>query len=166
MHKCRDNSNYLSPVLGLVRVCFISWLLLSVISHFDMVAEQVMKTFSWLWTQTRRTIKTETTITSSSGGSRRLKWNYHLKEVAEINMFAHDHRPNPRVPQPTSFDRMKPSFMEWSEEIITFLVVIDYQKFIPLLTAAASSKDVIQANVMFHGCLVISCQKHEEKGGG
>ena len=68
-------------------------------------------------------------------------------------MFAHDHGLNPSVPQPTSFDGIKPSFMQWSEEIIIFLAVADYQKFIPLFTAAASSKDVIQADVMFTGVL-------------
>ena len=63
-------------------------------------------------------------------------------------MFAHDHRLNPRVPQPTSCDGVK-SFMEWSEEVIAFLAVTDYQEFTPLLTAAASSKEVIQSDVMF-----------------
>ena len=72
---------------------------------------------------------------------------------ADVNMFAHDPRLNPKVPQPTSFDGIKPSFLEWSEEIIACLAVTDYQKFIPLLTAAASSKDVIQADVMFTGVL-------------
>ena len=68
-------------------------------------------------------------------------------------MLAHDHRLNPRVPQPTSFDGVKPSFMEWSEEAIAFLAVTDSQELMLLLTAAASSKDVIQANVMFTGVL-------------
>ena len=73
-------------------------------------------------------------------------------------MLAHDHRLNPRF-QPTSFDGTKPSFMEWSEEVIAFLAVTDYQKFIPLLTAAASSKDVIQADVMFTGALSDTIEK-------
>ena len=93
------------------------------------------------------------TITSSSGEQKRFKWNLHLKEGATVNMFAHDHRLNPKVHQPTSFDGMKSSFMEWSEEVIAFLAVTDNQKFIPLLTAAASSKEVIQADVMFTGVL-------------
>ena len=54
---------------------------------------------------------------------------------------------NLRVPQPTSFDGIKPSFMEWSE------ATTDYQEFIPLLTAVASLKDVIQADVMCTGVL-------------
>ena len=41
--------------------------------------------------------------------------------------------------------------MEQSEEVIAFLAVADYQEFILLLTAAASSKDIIQADVMFVG---------------
>ena len=59
-------------------------------------------------------------------------------------MFAQDHRA-PRVPQPTSFDDVKPSFLEWSEEVIAYLAVTDYHEFIPLLSAAAAaSKDVIE----------------------
>ena len=65
-------------------------------------------------------------------------------------MFAHDHFLNT---QPTSFDGVKSSFTAWSKEVIAFLAVTDYQEFIPLLTAAASSKDVIQADVMFTGVL-------------
>ena len=87
------------------------------------------------------------------------------KEGAEANMFAHDRRLNPRVPQPTSFDGVKPSFMEWSDEVIAFLAVTDYQEFILLLTAAASSKDVIQADVMFISVLsdlVQDIKKKEE----
>ena len=68
-------------------------------------------------------------------------------------MFSHDHSPNPRVPHPTAFDGVKPSFMEWSETIIAFLAVTDYQKFIPLLSAGSSSKDVIHKNIMFKGAL-------------
>ena len=79
-------------------------------------------------------------------------------------MIAHDHRLNPHMPQPTSFDGIKPSFMEWSENI-AFLAVIDYQKFIPLLTAAPSSKDVIQADVMFMGVLSDLVENLKKKGG-
>ena len=67
-------------------------------------------------------------------------------------MFAHEHRV-PRVPQPTSFDGVKPSCLEWSEKVIAYLAVTDYQKFIPLLSAAAASKDVIEKDVMFKGIL-------------
>ena len=95
---------------------------------------------------------TKTTITSSSGETRGFKWDFHLKEGADVNMFAHDHRA-PRVPQPTSFDGVKPSFLEWSEEVIVYLAVKDYQEFIPLLSAAAASTDVIEKDVMFKGIL-------------
>ena len=43
--------------------------------------------------------------------------------------------------------------MEWSEELIAFLAVIGYQRFIPLRAAAASSKDVIKSKVMSKGVL-------------
>ena len=43
--------------------------------------------------------------------------------------------------------------MEWSEQIIAYLAITDYQEFIPLLMAAASSKHVIEKEVMFKGIL-------------
>ena len=67
-------------------------------------------------------------------------------------MFGDDHRV-PLVPQPTSFDGVKPSFLEWSEEVTAYLAVTDYQEFKPLLSAAETSKDVIEKNVMFKGML-------------
>ena len=137
--------------------------LVILIRHLDMVAEQVHKNVIWCSQLLRRmiTLKTDTsqmTITSSSSSSsssgkeRRFKGDLHLKEGAEVNMFAHDHSLNPRVPQPMSFDGVRPSFMEWSKVVIAFLAVTDYQEFIPLLTAVASSKDVIRA-VVFTGAL-------------
>ena len=55
------------------------------------------------------------------------------------------------------------SFMEWSEEIIAFLAISDYQEFIFLLTAAASSEDVIQADVMSTGVLSKPSKRSKEK---
>ena len=95
---------------------------------------------------------TKTTITSLSGEERKFKWDFHLQDGVDINMFAHDHRA-PRVSQPTSFDGVKPSFLEWSEEVIAYLAVTDYHEFIPLLSAAAASKDIIEKDVMFKGIL-------------
>ena len=43
--------------------------------------------------------------------------------------------------------------MERSEEAIAFLAVTDYQEFIPLLAAAASSKDVVESGMMLKGVL-------------
>ena len=87
-------------------------------------------------------------------------------------MFAQDHKV-PRVPQPTSFDGVKPSFLEWSEEVIAYLAVTDYHEFIPLLSAAAASKDVIEKDVMFKGILSenmetidkVTAQKVQERAG-
>ena len=92
------------------------------------------------------------TITSSSGETKKFKWDYHLKEGADVNMFVHDHRV-PRVPQPTSFDGIKPSCLEWSKEVIAYLAVTDNQEFILFQSAAAASKDVIDKDVMFKGIL-------------
>ena len=73
-------------------------------------------------------------------------------------MFAQDHSV-PRVPQPTSFDGVKPSFLEWSEEVIAYLAVTDYHEFIPLLSAAAASKGVIEKDVMFKRILSETLEK-------
>ena len=43
--------------------------------------------------------------------------------------------------------------MEWSEEIIAYLAVTDYQKLIPFLMAPTSSKNIIEKHVMFNGIL-------------
>ena len=117
---------------------------------FDMVAELVRTKVQEIKEKIRS--MTKTTVTSSSGEEKRFKWDFHLQEGVDINMFAHDHRV-PRVPQPTSFDGVKPSFLEWSEEVIAYLAVTDYHEFIPLLSAAAASKDVIEKDVMFKGIL-------------
>ena len=79
--------------------------------------------------------ESRTTVASLSGERRRANWDLHLKRRAEVNMFSHDHRLHPRVPQPTSFDGVKPSFVEWSQEVITFLAVTDYHELILLLSA-------------------------------
>ena len=120
------------------------------IISFDMVAELVRTKVQEIKEKIRSI--TKTTITSSPGEERRFKWDFHLQEGVDISMFAHAHRVT-CVPQPTSFDDVKPSFLEWSEEVIAYLAVTDYHEFIPLLSAAAASKDVIEKDVMFKGIL-------------
>ena len=121
------------------------------VSSFDMVAELVRTKVQKI----RNRIRSMTKTTSSSSGERkRPKWNLNLQEGTDINMFARDHRV-PRVPQPTSFDGVKPSFLEWSEEVIAYLAVTDYHEFIPLLSAAAASKNVIEKM----SCSKGSCQR-------
>ena len=114
---------------------------------FDMVAELVRTKVQKI----RNKIRSMTKTTSKSGEEKKSKWDFHLQEGADVNMFAQDHRV-PRVRQPTSFDGVKPSFLEWSE-VIAYLAVTDYHEFIPLLSAAAASKDVIEKDVMFKGIL-------------
>ena len=125
-----------------------------IVAHFDMVAELARIKVHKI----RRIIRTlmKTIITSSSGETKKFKWDYHLKEGADVNMFAHDHRV-PCVPQPTSFDGIQPSFLEWSEEeVIAYLAVTDYQEFIiPLLSAAAASKMSLRKTLCSKG----SCQR-------
>ena len=68
-------------------------------------------------------------------------------------MFSSDPKLNPRLPSPTSFDGVKPSYVEWSEEILTFLSVTDYQEFVPILQAVTGHKDVITKKVFIEGVL-------------
>ena len=75
-------------------------LLVSFTRHFDMVAEQVRGTIIWCIQLVSRMITSKadtskTTITSS-GKEKRFKWDFDLGEGTEINMFAHDHRLNPK----------------------------------------------------------------------
>ena len=58
-------------------------------------------------------------------------------------MITHDLKFNPRLPSPMSFDRVKPSYVEWSEELLTRLSITDYQKFVPILHAVTGHEDVI-----------------------
>ena len=93
------------------------------------------------------------TSSSSSSGERKKTFNHHLKEGREVNTFSHDHRLEPRLPYMIALAGVKPSFMEWSEEVTEFLTVTDYQEFTPLLSVATLSKDVIEKDVMFKGVL-------------
>ena len=130
----------------LVMFAFCEHLVIS----FDMVAGLVRTKVQEIKERIRS--MTKTTIASLSGEEKKFRWDFHLQEGADINMFAHDHRV-PRVPQPTSFDGVKPSLLEWSEEVIAYLAVTDYHEFIPLFSAAAASKDVIEKDVIFKGIL-------------
>ena len=120
------------------------------VTHFDMVAELVRTKVHKI----RGIIRslTKTTITSSSGETKKFTWSHHLKEGADVNVFGNDDRV-PRVPQPTSFQGVKPSFLEWSKEVIAYLAATDNQEFTPFLAAAAASKNVIEKDVMFKGIL-------------
>ena len=45
------------------------------------------------------------------------------------------------------------SYVEWSEEVLTFLSVTDYQEFVPILQAVTGHKDVITKKVFIEGVL-------------
>ena len=66
-------------------------------------------------------------------------------------MFTNDPILNPRLPSPTSFDGVKPSYVEWSEELLTHRSVTDYQEFVPILQAITGHKDVITKKVFIEG---------------
>ena len=113
-------------------------------------------------------------ITSSSGEKEEDQWKSRLQEESDIKMFSSDPKLNPRLPSPTSFVGVKPSYVEWSEEILTFLSVTDYQEFVPILQAVTGHKDVIAKKIFIEGVLSmvghgvaffggfneVTCQKH------
>ena len=78
-------------------------------------------------------------------------------------MFSNDPKLNPRLPSPTSFDGVKPSYVEWSEEILTFLSVTDYQEFVPIFQAVTGHKDVITKKVFIEGVLSEIVEEIKEK---
>ena len=133
---------------------------------FDMVAEQAIQvrgTAIWLVMLVRRIIRSKKMITSSSSSSsssggrkKTFKFNHHLKEGREVNTFSHDHRLEPRVPHMTAFAGVKPSFMEWSEEVLEFLAVTDYRAFIPLLWVATLSRTSLRKMSCSKGSYPIS----------
>ena len=92
-------------------------------------------------------------ITSSSGEEERSHWSSKLQKESDIKMFSSDPKLNPRLPSPTTFDGVKPSYVEWSEEILTFLSVTDYQEFVPVLQAVIGHKDVITKKIFIEGVL-------------
>ena len=69
------------------------------------------------------------TSSSSSPGEERYHWSSNLQEESDIKMFTNDPKLNPRFPSPLSFDGFKPSCIEWSEELLTYLSVTGYQEF-------------------------------------
>ena len=68
-------------------------------------------------------------------------------------MFATAPKLNPRLPSPTSIDGVKPSYVEWLEELLMYLSVTDYQEFVPILQAVTGHKDVITKKVFIEGVL-------------
>ena len=102
-------------------------------------------------------------ITSSSGEEERDHWKSRLQEESDIKMFSSDPKFNPRLPSPTSFDGVKPSYVEWSEEILAFLSVTDYQEFVPILQAVTGHKDVITKKVFIEGVLSDIVEEIKEK---
>ena len=103
---------------------------------------------------TTTTVTTTRPITSSSGVEReKPHWNSKLQEEWDIKMFTNNPKLNPKLPSPTSFDGVKPSYVEWSEELLTYLSVTDDQEFVPILQAVTGHKNVITNNVFIEGIL-------------
>ena len=78
-------------------------------------------------------------------------------------MFTNDPKLNPRLPSPTSLDSVKPSYIEWLEELLTYLSVTDYQEFVPILQAVTGHKDVITKKVFVEGVLSEIIEEIKEK---
>ena len=149
--------------LSSLDLCFHSSLVIVIVKSilvFDMVAEQCpipgqlnLATSFCPSCQVTTTTVTTNQITSSSGEEERSHWSSRLQEELDIKMFSNDPRLNPRLPSPTTFDGVKPSYVEWSEEILTFLSVTDYQEFVPVLQAVIGHNDVITKKVFMEGVL-------------
>ena len=78
-------------------------------------------------------------------------------------MFINDPKLNPRLPSPTSFNGVKPSYVEWSEEVLTYLSVTDFQEFVPILHAVSGHKDVITKKVFIERVLSDIVENIKEK---
>ena len=136
-------------------------------SHFDMVAEQVRKTIIWRIQLVRQLVAQRLTHhrwrsrhhQESKGG---FKWNFHQRR-SRCQYVRSWSTPQSKSTSINSFNGVKPSLVEWSEEVIAFLAGTDYQEFILLLTAAASSKDVIRADIMFTGILSDTIEEIKRK---
>ena len=89
----------------------------------------------------------------SSSGDEKLHWSSKLQEESDIKMFTNDPKFNPRLPSSTSFGGVKPSYVEWSEELFTYLSVTDYQEFVPIFHAVTGHEDVITKKVFIEGIL-------------
>ena len=143
-----------SPVIVIVKIC---------VSSFDMVAEQcpilgpLDFATSFCPVQSSHddssTTRPTNQITSSSGEKEKNLWISKIQEEPDIKMFSNDPKLNPRLPSPTSFDGVKPSYVEWSEEVLIFLSVTNYQEFVPILQAVTGHKDIITKKVFIEGIL-------------
>ena len=113
---------------------------------------------------TTTTVVTTRLITSSSGeGSEKPHWNSKLREESDIKMFTNDPKFNPRLPSPTSVEGVKPSYVEWSEKLLAYLSVTDYQKFVPILQVVTGHKNVITKKVFVEGVLSEIIEEIKEK---
>ena len=89
----------------------------------------------------------------SSSGEKRPHWTSKLQKESDIMLFPNDPKFNPRARSPTSFDGGKPSYVEWSEDLLTYLSITDYQEFTPIFQAVTGHKDVIAKKIFIQGVL-------------
>ena len=60
---------------------------------------------------------------------------FKLREKSDVKMSTNDPKLDARLRSQTSFEGVKLSYVEWSDEFFTYLSVIDYQEFVPNLQA-------------------------------
>ena len=159
------------PVIVIVKIC---------VSSFDMVAEHQCHDSGQCSFATScpvqsshddsTTTRPTNQITSSSGEKENSLWT-KIQEEPDINVFSNDPKFNPRLPSPTSFDGVKLSYIEWSEEVLTFLSVTDYQELVPILQAVSGHKSGVRvendqdtAIERIKGEITILEQKRDSRG--
>ena len=93
---------------------------------------------------TRATTRPSIDQTTSSSGKESPPWSSKLQEESDIKMFTND--PKFNLKPVTTFIRwsqlhsIKPSYVEWSEKLLTYLSVKDFQKFVPSLHAVTGQR--------------------------
>ena len=147
-----------SPVIVIVKIHFL----------FDMVAEQAGSWPAHLLRPSVRPVKSRRRRDDDEQTHliiRKRKKSLELKfqEESDIKMFTNDPKFNRRLPSPTSFDGVKPSYVEWSEELLTYLSVTDYQKFVPILQAVTGHKVVITKKGFHWGCFIRTRESGQKK---
>ena len=78
-------------------------------------------------------------------------------------MFTDDPKLNPHLPSLTSFHGVKPSYEEWSEKLLTYLSVTDYQELVPIPQVVTGHNYVITKKGLHRGCLVRARRSDQEQ---
>ena len=145
------------------KVSHCPFLSLSCQGIFDMVAEQVRDfgplglTTSVCPVQFIPAIVTTTQLSinqiTASSGKEKPQSSSKLQKKSNIKMFTNNPKFNPPFAVTNVFDGVKPSYVEWSEKLLTHPSVTDNQDSVPILQAVTGHKDVITKKVFVEDVL-------------